>query len=193
MTVAIVEYGAGNIGSVVRALERIGYASRVTHCVEVIKSSPKVIIPGVGNATHAMTRLSESGLTEVLSGLTQPVLGICLGMQLLAEWSEEGETECLGLIPVRVERLREAKKIPHTGWSKIHRVRGVLFQGIPDGAYLYFVHSYKMPLCEACTSTCAYGEEFASSVERLNYYGVQFHPEKSGKSGETILRNFMEL
>lgn len=192
MSVAVVRYNAGNVRSVVNALERIGASYLVTDDVRELQAADRVIFPGVGEASAAMTYLRSVGLDKVLRELTRPVLGICLGMQLLCESSEEGDAECLGILAGRVKRFTVSEKVPHMGWSQVTRLEHPVFDGISERSFFYFVHSYRVDLSEDTVAECAYGERFSAAVARQNFVGVQFHPEKSAEVGEKLLRNFME-
>ena len=192
MSVAVVRYNAGNVKSVVNALERIGANYRVTDDAQELQSADRVIFPGVGSANSAMEYLRASGLDRTLTSLTSPVLGICLGMQLLCIRSEEGSTECLGIISGEVKRFIQPEKVPHTGWSRVISLNHPIFEGIPAGSYFYFVHSYRLERCNETIATCTYVESFSAAAARENFVGVQFHPEKSADAGERLLRNFME-
>ncbi|MBK8563414.1 MAG: imidazole glycerol phosphate synthase subunit HisH [Saprospiraceae bacterium] len=199
MKIAVIRYNAGNIQSVLNALERLGVAAILTDDPAEIRSAERVIFPGVGEASTAMRYLRERGLDTVIRSLTQPVLGICLGMQLLGEHSEENDTECLGIVPAKVRRLLgetstgERLKVPHVGWNTIQSLENQLFENITPNPFFYFVHSYAMELNEATIAQTDYGEAFSSAVQWRNFYGVQFHPEKSAAAGEQLLRNFLNL
>jgi glutamine amidotransferase len=192
MTVAIVRYNAGNVQSVINALERIGASYTVTDDPRELQAADRVIFPGVGEASTAMTYLKNTGLDVTIREMTQPVLGICLGMQLLCERSEEGDTECLGIVSGRVQRFSIKEKVPHMGWSQVTALDHPLFCGIPERSYFYFVHSYRVEQNDCTVARCDYGEAFSAAVARRNFVGVQFHPEKSAEIGEKLLRNFME-
>jgi len=192
MSVAIVRYNAGNVRSVGHALERIGVAYLITDDAKELASADRVIFPGVGEARSAMEHLRSSGLDRVVRDLTQPVLGVCLGMQLLCESSEEGNAECLGVISGQVKRFTLPEKVPHMGWSPVTRLDHPIFSGIVDGTFFYFVHSYRVDVCDETIARCVYEEEFSAAVAKRNFVGVQFHPEKSAEAGERILKNFME-
>jgi imidazole glycerol-phosphate synthase subunit HisH len=192
MSVAIVRYNAGNVRSVGNALERIGVTYTITDDAQELQSADRVIFPGVGEARSAMEYLRSSGLDVVLQGLKQPVLGVCLGMQLLCEDSEEGEAQCLGIIAGQAKRFREAEKIPHMGWSQVTDLKHPIFSGITEGTFFYFVHSYRVDECQDTVARCVYGERFSAAVGLGNFVGVQFHPEKSAEAGERVLKNFME-
>lgn len=193
MKIAIIDYGAGNIQSVLFALVRLGYEAELTNNWQTIKNADKVIFPGVGEAKSAMEKLKETGLDILIPTLKQPVLGICLGMQLLCKSSEEGTTEALGIFDVAVRRFSTNVKVPQMGWNTIYGLQSPLFNGIAEKEYMYLIHSYYAPENEYTIATTHYGLEYASAMQRDNFYGVQFHPEKSGKEGEQILKNFLEL
>lgn len=197
MKTVIIKYNAGNIQSVLFALERIGIQAVVTDDAEEILAAEKVIFPGVGEASTAMQYLKERELDKLIVSLKQPVLGICLGMQLLCAYSEENDTSCLGIfeqVPVRKYRNKEtAFKVPQTGWNSIQQLKGPLFTQVKENEYCYFVHSYYAILNEFTTGTTEYIHPYSSALQRNNFYGVQFHPEKSAKAGEQILKNFLTL
>lgn len=194
MKAAIVKYNGGNTASVANALVRLGVEPLITDSADVLRAADKVIFPGVGEASTAMKYLRERGLDAVIRSLTQPVLGICLGMQLMCETSEENATECLGIMPYRVRRFEsETLKIPHTGWNRITQLNSPLFDGVADGKRVYFVHGYYVETGELTTAICEYGQKFSASISRDNFHAIQFHPEKSGAVGEKILRNFLQL
>ncbi len=195
--VVILDYGAGNIFSVTTALQRLGIDPVFTSDIQEIESADKMIIPGVGEASTAMNMLKVKGLDELIPQLKMPVLGICLGLQLMCEFSEEGNTQCLGIFPNRVFKfnnlLSPENKIPQMGWNKIYNLRGDLFKGISDGEYVYFVHSYFANQNGYSIALTDYIQPFSSALHKDNFYATQFHPEKSGKVGERILKNFLEL
>ena len=194
MKVAIVRYNAGNTASVVNALGRLGVEPLITDSSEELFAADKVIFPGVGEASSAMSHLKERGLDEVIRGLRQPVLGICLGMQLMCAASEENDAECLGIVPLRVRRFPAGGlKVPHMGWNTISRLKGKLFAGIEEATYVYFVHGYYVESGPEAVANSTYGLDFAAALEHKNYFAVQFHPERSGATGEQILRNFLKL
>lgn len=193
---AIVDSGGANIASVRFALERLGVASELTADPAVIRAAERVILPGVGAAHEGMRRLRERGLVDCVRSLTQPVLGICLGMQLLFESSAEGPTDTLGLIPGRVALLPESPGItvPHMGWNTVTPLRDTpLLRGLDDDARFYFVHRFAGPVNEFTLADCTHGTAFAAVVQRGNFSGVQFHPERSGTAGAQLLRNFLEM
>ncbi len=193
--IAVIKYGAGNVRSVLSALTRLGYEGVLTDDSSLIASADKVIFPGVGEASSAMDVLEKKGLIETIKDLKNPFLGICLGMQLMCLHSEESNTDCIGVFPVPVLRFPDNPlyKIPHMGWNTIEKTNGHLFKDIADGSYMYFVHSYYVPLCDYTASVTQYdGIEFSSSLEKDNFFLTQFHPEKSGDEGEKILKAFLE-
>ena len=191
--IAIIKYNAGNIQSVKNAVERLGYSCVVTDDESVLQSAEKVILPGVGEASSAMRYLKERKLDEVIKKLTQPVLGICLGQQLLCDFSEEGNTTCLGIFEVKVKKFELLLKVPHVGWNTIYDLKSALFNGISTDEDFYFVHSYYAETGKETTSICDYILPFSASMEKNNFYATQFHPEKSSKIGEQILLNFLQL
>jgi imidazole glycerol-phosphate synthase subunit HisH len=194
MRVAIVKYNAGNVESVKNALNRLGIEPVLTDDAEVLNSADKVIFPGVGEASSAMNYLRERNLDAAIKNLAQPVLGVCLGMQLLCEFSEENATECLGLLPYRVRRFEaENLKIPQMGWNNISDLKTDLFAGVAENAYVYFVHSFYVEQGAETIAACDYGVKFSAAVRHENFYAVQFHTEKSGAVGERILENFLKI
>jgi glutamine amidotransferase len=196
MKLAIIKYNAGNIQSVISALERLGIQGEVTDDAEKIRSADKVIFPGVGEASSAMNSLRQNNLDKVIKDLAQPVLGICVGMQLLCEHSEENNTECLGIVPVQVrkfERSEHLLKVPQVGWNTIYNLRSQLFSGVTENSYIYNVHSYYADDSDYTIANCNYGVEYAAAVKKDNFYGVQFHTEKSAETGDQIIKNFLEL
>lgn len=193
MKIVIINYGAGNIQSILFAIERLGYSAVLTNNPEEIKAADKVIFPGVGEASYAMKVLKESGLDTLIPTLTQPVLGICLGMQLMCKHTQEGDTTGLGIFDVDVIKFTPKVKVPQMGWNQIYNLKSGLFKGIAENEYMYLVHSFYAPLCDEAIATTNYEEEYASALENNNFYGTQFHPEKSGDVGEKILGNFLEL
>jgi glutamine amidotransferase len=193
---AIIDSGGANIASLQFAVERLGIPSDLTTDPATLKNASHVILPGVGAAADCMRRLQNTGLVETIRTLKQPVLGICVGMQLLFESSEEGDVSCLGLLPGRVRRFanRRDLPVPHMGWNQLEFNRASpLLTDIAVGDYVYFVHSYAAPVGESTLATCSYGESFAAMVQRGNVYGAQFHPERSARVGSLLLRNFLQL
>jgi glutamine amidotransferase len=194
MNVAIIKYNAGNIRSVDHALKRLGVEARITDDPDEIISADKVIFPGVGEAASTMTYLKERGLDKLIKELTQPVLGICLGQQLMCTWSEEGDTACIGIFDQAVRHFPDkGLKVPHMGWNDITALKGELFRGSLSGSYVYFVHSYYVPACSETTALCEYMVPFSAAMQKGNFFATQFHPEKSGDPGQRILSNFIEL
>jgi glutamine amidotransferase len=191
----IIKYNAGNIQSVLFALERIGVEAEVTDDIEKIEQANKVIFPGVGEASSAMKYLRERGLDKVIQNLKQPVLGICLGMQLLCTASEENGTNCLGIVPVHVRKFPNNNpiKIPQIGWNNIYSLKSGLFKGIEENSYIYNVHGYYAEDSDYTIAKCNYGLEYAAAIHKDNFYGLQFHTEKSAAVGELILRNFLKI
>ncbi|MFM6924231.1 MAG: imidazole glycerol phosphate synthase subunit HisH [Ferruginibacter sp.] len=191
--IAIIKYNAGNVQSVQYALQRIGAESQVTDDIDFIQQANKVIFPGVGHAEAAMESLHESGLTQVIAGLKQPVLGICLGMQLMGKHTEEGNTSCLGIFDTDIQIFQSATfKVPQVGWNNIYDYRSVLFEGLEEAAFVYTVHSYYAAVSINTVAQTNYILPYSAALQKNNFYGVQFHPEKSGLVGEMILRNFIE-
>lgn len=193
MTIAIIDYGAGNVKSIEFALLRLGYESILTSDADVIKAADRVIFPGVGEASSAMRMLENTGLNTLIPQLKQPVLGICLGMQLMCDYCEEGNTKGLGIFDVDVIKFHTKLKVPQVGWNTIHNLKTDLFQGIDEESYMYLVHSYYVPKHKNSIASSNYGLEYSVALHKNNFYGVQFHPEKSGKVGEQILKNFIEI
>jgi len=191
--IVIIKYNAGNITSVQNALERLGYSSIVTDEPKLIQQAKKVIFPGVGEASTAMQYLKEKGLDEVIKNLKQPVLGICLGQQLLCTFSEEGNTECLGIFDVRVKKFEPRLKVPHMGWNTLEAQNSELYNGILNEENFYFVHSYYAEVCSDTSGICNYVVPFSASMQKGNFYATQFHPEKSSLAGEQLLLNFLQL
>jgi glutamine amidotransferase len=193
MDLVIVNYGAGNIQSIRFAFKRLGYDLELSADPDRIREADKVIFPGVGEASSAMQKLEQSGLDQVIPELKQPVLGICLGMQLMCESSEEGDTRGLGIFKAPVIRFPESMKVPQIGWNGIHELKSPLFEAIPENEYIYLVHSFYAPLCEQTIAVSDYGGPYSAALENDNFYGVQFHPEKSGEPGARILSNFLKI
>ncbi|MDQ3057447.1 MAG: imidazole glycerol phosphate synthase subunit HisH [Pseudomonadota bacterium] len=193
--VVLVDAGGANIGSVRHALQRLGVDAPLTGDADLIRNAGRVILPGVGAAGAAMARLQELGLVDTIRDLRQPLLGICVGMQILFESSDEGPTECLGLLPGKVGKLAgdAGLRVPHMGWNRLaHRVHSPLLDGIGDGAHAYFVHGYAAPCSDPCITQSHHGAAFAAVVQQGNIAGVQFHPERSAATGARFLRNFLE-
>ena len=196
MDAVIVDSGGANLASLAYALERLSCRAIVTADGSTIASADRVVLPGVGAAGQAMRRLKEAGLIAVLRNLTQPVLGVCLGMQLLFEHSEEDKAECLGLIPGGVRKLTRSPKypVPHMGWNELRTLRAdPLLEGVGKGEHAYFVHSYAAPVIEDTVASTMYGTSMSAIVRRRNYWGAQFHPERSGATGAQILKNFLKI
>ena len=193
MTTVIIKYNAGNVQSVMYALDRIGAGYVLTDDEATIRAADRVIFPGVGEASTAMTYLRERGLDKLIPSLKQPVLGTCVGMQLMCRYSEENDTTCMGIFDIDVRRFpASAGKVPHTGWNNIHSLRGPLAEGLPNDAYMYFVHSYAADVCPDTTAICNYGRPFSAMLQRDNFYAAQFHAEISGNVGQCILENFLK-
>ncbi len=196
MKVAVVKYNAGNIRSVDYALKRLGVEAVITADKEELQSADKVIFPGVGEAETTMNHLKATGLDELIKNLRQPVFGICLGMQLMCRYSEEGEVDCLNIFDVGVKRFVPQKhedKVPHMGWNAIGKTNSKLFEGFTEEEFVYFVHSFYVPTCDFTAATTDYIHPFSAALHKDNFYATQFHPEKSGKTGEKILTNFLNL
>ena len=196
MKIAIIKYNAGNIRSVLYALERIGHTALVTDNADEIKSADKVIFPGVGEASTAMNYLKDRSLDKLICSLTQPVLGICLGMQLMCKYSEENDTKCLGIFDEDVKKFKvksQNLKVPQIGWNSIYDLKTDLFKNVTVNSYCYFVHGYYASKGEHTIGTTEYVQPYSSALHKNNFYGVQFHPEKSAAAGEQILKNFIEL
>ncbi|MCK0109729.1 imidazole glycerol phosphate synthase subunit HisH [Flavobacteriaceae bacterium S0825] len=193
MKIAIIDYGAGNIKSIQFAFKRLGYDAVLTNDVETIEQSDKVIFPGVGEASHVMQMLKASGLDKIIPTLKQPVLGICLGMQLMCKHTEESDTKGLGIFDIEVRKFTNAVKVPQMGWNTISNLKSSLFKDILDGEYMYLVHSYYAEQCKEAIATTHYEIDYATALQKDNFYGVQFHPEKSSVAGEQLLKNFLEL
>jgi glutamine amidotransferase len=193
MKLVIINYGAGNIKSIQFAFNRLGIDAVLSNNPEEILSADKIIFPGVGEASTAMKKLKETGLDMLIPNLKQPVLGICLGMQLLCNYTEEGNTKGLGVFDTNVKRFTNNVKVPQMGWNIIKNLKSDLFSGIKENEYMYLVHSYYADHCQQTIATTDYGVNYASALQHNNFFGVQFHPEKSSLAGEKILDNFLKL
>lgn len=191
--IVIIDYGAGNIQSIKFAIKRLGFDAVLSDNAEEIMAADKVIFPGVGEAGSAMRMLRSTGLDKIIPQLKQPVLGICLGMQLMCNSSEEGNTQGLGIFDAEVKRFDNSVKVPQIGWNAITNLESKLFREVKDGDYVYLVHSYFVPECTDEIARTEYGVNYSTALHRNNFYGVQFHPEKSSKTGEQILKNFLRL
>ncbi|MBF4483268.1 MULTISPECIES: imidazole glycerol phosphate synthase subunit HisH [unclassified Flavobacterium] len=193
MKIVIINYGAGNIQSIMFAIERLGFKAVLSNNPEEILAADKVIFPGVGEASSAMKKLEESGLDNLIPNLKQPVFGICLGMQLMCKSSEEGNTKGLGIFDVDVIKFTSKVKVPQMGWNQIYDLKSDLFKGIAENEFMYLVHSFYAPNCVEAIAITNYELEYASALQKDNFYGAQFHPEKSGAVGEKILENFLKM
>jgi glutamine amidotransferase len=195
MNLAIIKYNAGNIQSVLNALDRLGYNAIVTDERDKILRADKVIFPGVGEASSAMKSLQDNGLDSIIKELKQPVLGICVGMQLLCQHSEENDIDCLGIVPVKVRKFQalEGLKVPQVGWNNIYNLKSALFKDIDNNCFVYNVHSYYAEDSAYTIASCDYGITYAAAVQKDNFYGVQFHTEKSAMTGDKIIQNFLNL
>ncbi|MEW7291951.1 imidazole glycerol phosphate synthase subunit HisH [Aquimarina sp. 2304DJ70-9] len=193
MKIVIINYGAGNIQSIKFAMKRLGYEAVLSDDPEEIKAADKVIFPGVGEASSAMRKLRASGLDILVPQLKQPVLGICLGMQLMCNSSEEGDTKGLGIFDTDVVRFNHGVKVPQIGWNQIESLKSPLFKEVDEKEYIYLVHSYYVPVMAQTVAQSNYGVEYSTALHKDNFYGTQFHPEKSSTVGEQILRNFLEM
>lgn len=196
MSIAIIKYNAGNIFSVVSAFNRLGVEAIVTADLEEIAEADKVIFPGVGEASSTMHHLRKLGIDRLIPALKQPVLGICLGMQLMCSHSEEGDADCLNIFDVNVKRFisqRHQDKVPHMGWNTVTDVKSKIFDESIEEQFVYFVHSYYVPVCECTVATTDYIHPFSAALHKDNFYATQFHPEKSGSVGERILQNFLNI
>jgi glutamine amidotransferase len=196
MDVAIVKYNAGNIFSVANALRRLGVEPEITDDAEKLQKADRVLFPGQGNAQTTMSYLRAQGLDRIISDLKQPVLGICVGQQLMCQYSEEGNVDCMGIFPMEVKRFRpkyHEDKVPAMGWNALYNLRGELFNGIQENDYVYFVHSYYVPVCKFTMAQADYILPYSAALHKDNFWAVQFHPEKSGKVGERIIANFLNM
>jgi glutamine amidotransferase len=193
MKVVLINYGAGNTKSVQYALQRLGVEAVLTNNPELIQKADKVIFPGVGHANSAMEKLEQSGLNKLIPNLKQPFLGICLGMQLMCKYSEEGATKGLGIFDLNVLKFGNDNKIPQIGWNTIVDLNSEIFHGLNENEYMYFVHSYYVPIASETIAKAKYGVIYSAALKKNNFYGCQFHPEKSGDKGELILKNFLAL
>jgi len=195
MNLAIIKYNAGNIQSVLNALDRLGYNAIVTDERDKILRADKVIFPGVGEASSAMKSLQDNGLDSIIKELKQPVLGICVGMQLLCQHSEENDIDCLGIVPVKVRKFQalEGLKVPQVGWNNIYNLKSALFKDVDNNSFVYNVHSYYAEDSAYTIASCDYGITYAAAVQKDNFYGVQFHTEKSARTGDNIIQNFLNL
>ena len=193
MKIVIIDYGAGNIQSIMFAIKRLGFEAVLSHDAEEIRNADKVIFPGVGEASSAMEKLRATGLDKVIPTLKQPVLGICLGMQLMCHSSEEGKTEGLGIFDLDVVKFSNKVKVPQIGWNQISNLKSKLFTNIPEKSYIYLVHSFYAPTGEETIATSEYDVEYSAALQKDNFYGVQFHPEKSSEVGSEILQNFLKI
>lgn len=191
--IAIIKYNAGNIASVKNALNKLGCESIITKDIDKIQKADKVIFPGVGEASSAMKYLKENNLDTAITALKQPILGICLGLQLLCKHSEENDTDCLGVFENTVKKFEPKNKVPHIGWNNFSSIKGSLFNEIEQHSDVYYVHSYYANLSEQTIATCDYIEMFSAAIQYKNFYATQFHPEKSAEIGFKILKNFLEL
>lgn len=197
--IAVVDYATGNLRSVADALHRAGAEFTLTADPALLRTADRVILPGVGEASSAMAKLRERGLDAVIPTLSCPVLGICIGMQLMCLTSEEGDARCMGIFPTHVRRLAGDTpeggrlKVPHVGWNTIEGLQTPLFAGLPEESFVYYVHSYAADPCPATIATTRYGEAFSAALSRDNFFGTQFHPEKSGATGARIIQNFLNL
>ena len=193
MNTIIIDYDAGNVKSLQFALERLGVKAVLTNNSELIAASDRVIFPGQGEAISAMKKLKKHGLDQLIPALKQPVLGICLGMQLMCDKTEEGETNGLGIVPSKVIRFPNTVKVPQMGWNVVTHSNTGLFQGIEQGCYMYLVHSYFVPIGPETSAKSNYAGEYSVGIRKNNFYGVQFHPEKSSKAGSQLLENFLKI
>ncbi|MCH8533898.1 MAG: imidazole glycerol phosphate synthase subunit HisH [Flavobacteriaceae bacterium] len=193
MKLSIIDYGVGNIKSIQFAFQRLGVEAKLTANWEELKASDRIIFPGVGEANYAMRQLQKTGLDQLIPELKQPVLGICLGMQLMCAYSEEGDTQCLGIFDTPVKKFSKELKVPQIAWNQIFNLKSDLMNEIKEKDFMYLVHSYYVPLNAEAIATTNYGLDYASALKKDNFYGTQFHPEKSGVVGEVLLKNFLNL
>ena len=193
MKIVIINYGAGNIQSIKFAVKRLGYEAVLSNNIEEIKNADKVIFPGVGEASSAMNKLKASGLDKIIPELKQPVLGICLGMQLMCNSSEEGNTKGLGIFEINVVKFSNKVKVPQIGWNQINNLKSDIFKGVEEKEHIYLVHSFYAPLCNETIAESDYELKYSAALRKGNFYGTQFHPEKSSDVGEQILNNFLEM
>ncbi len=193
MKIVIIDYGAGNVQSVKYAFDRLGYDSEITDDYDKIKAADKVIFPGVGEASSAMNALKIKNLDRLIPNLKQPVLGICLGMQMMCKFSEEGNTKGMGIFDLNVKRFPEGLKVPQIGWNQMKSLKTSLFKGISEKEYMYLVHSFYVENNKDAIAVSSYGLKYATAIHKNNFYGVQFHPEKSSIAGETLLNNFLKM
>lgn len=193
MKIVIIDYGAGNVKSVQFALERLGYDAICSNDAQIIQSADKIIFPGVGEARSAMIEINKYGLENIIPNLKQPVLGICLGMQLMCRFSEENNTKCLGIFPMDVLKFSNQFKVPQISWNTLTNLKEPLFKNVDENAFVYYVHSYYVPENEYTIASTDYGLKYAGAIQKDNFYACQFHPEKSSEVGEQILKNFISL
>ncbi len=193
MSVVIIKYNAGNVQSVYNALKRLNVEAVVSDEPQVISNADKVIFPGVGEASSAMAYLKERELDKLIKGLTVPILGVCLGLQLMCAYSEEEDTECLNIFPVQVKKFPPEDKVPHMGWNTVYNLKGKLFQGVAENSYAYFVHSYYAESNEYAVAESHYIVDFSPAIHKDNFYATQFHPEKSAETGVRLLNNFLRI
>ncbi|MFM2392512.1 MAG: imidazole glycerol phosphate synthase subunit HisH [Bacteroidota bacterium] len=190
--IAVIKYNGGNIGSIANALKRLNTYFEITDNIDIIEKADKVIFPGVGEASSAMAYLNDRGLSEVIKHLKKPTLGICLGMQLMCTYSEENQTQCMGIFDTNIKMFPSSQKVPHIGWNNLFETKGSLFNGIQESD-VYFVHSYYAEISNFTVAKCDYIFEFSAALQKDNFYAVQFHPEKSANYGASILNKFLEL
>jgi glutamine amidotransferase len=191
--IVIIDYGAGNIQSIKFAIQRLGFEAKLSSDIDEIKTADKVIFPGVGEASSAMKMLRSTGLDKMIPDLKHPVIGICLGMQLMCNSSEEGNTKGLGIFDAEVIKFKNKLKVPQIGWNQIYDLESELFKGVKENEYVYLVHSFYVAECDQTIASTTYGVEYTTAIKKNNFFGLQFHPEKSSDAGERILKNFLEL